>query len=69
MELKQQLINDIEILPEHALRAVSVVVKEFILLATKPESTARPVYGSCKGKMWFADDFDAPLEELREYME
>jgi len=32
---------------------------------TKP----RPVFGSGRGKMWIADDFDAPLEELREYME
>ena len=69
MELKKQLINDIEILPEHALQAISVVVKEFIVLASKPEETARPVYGSGKGQMWISDDFDAPLEELREYME
>jgi len=25
--------------------------------------------GSGRGKMWIADDFDAPLEELGEYME
>ena len=29
----------------------------------------RPVFGSGKGKMWIADDFDAPLDELKEYME
>jgi len=28
-----------------------------------------PVFGSGKGKMWIADDFDAPLDELKEYME
>jgi len=28
-----------------------------------------PVFGSGKGKMWIAEDFDAPLEELKEYME
>ena len=28
-----------------------------------------PAAGSCKGMIWMADDFDAPLEELREYME
>jgi len=32
---------------------------------TKP----RPVFGSGKDKMWIADDFDAPLEEMKEYME
>ena len=66
MEIRKQLINDIEGLPEHALRAISAVVKEF--LSSKPETT-RPVFGSGKGQMWIADDFDAPLEELREYME
>ena len=25
--------------------------------------------GCLKGKVWMADDFDAPLEEMREYME
>ena len=25
--------------------------------------------GCMKGKMWMADDFDAPLEDFREYME
>jgi antitoxin (DNA-binding transcriptional repressor) of toxin-antitoxin stability system len=25
--------------------------------------------GSAKGKIWMAPDFDAPLEEFREYME
>ena len=25
-------------------------------------------YGSMLGKMWMADDFDAPLEDFKEYM-
>jgi len=69
MELRNQLMNDIEILPEDAVKAINVVVQQFIILASKTEPTARPVYGSGKGQMWIADDFDAPLEELREYME
>jgi DNA-damage-inducible protein J len=37
---------------------------------TKAITSVRyPVFGSGKGKMWFADDFDAPLDELKEYME
>ena len=27
------------------------------------------VFGCMKGKMWMADDFDAPLEDFKEYME
>jgi hypothetical protein len=69
MELRNQLIDDIKILPDDAVKAISVVVQQFIVLASKAEPDARPVYGSGKGKMWIADDFDAPLEELREYME
>jgi DNA-damage-inducible protein J len=37
----------------------------------KPVPKKRPVseaYGCMKGKIWMSDDFDAPLEEMREYM-
>ena len=67
MELRKQLINNIEILPEEAVKAISVVVQQFMILTTKKETANHPVYGSGKGKMWIADDFNAPLEELREY--
>ncbi len=36
---------------------------------TDPAWPGFPEAGSCKGMIWMADDFDAPLEELREYME
>ena len=26
-------------------------------------------YGAMSGQMWMADDFDAPLEDFKEYME
>lgn len=26
-------------------------------------------FGSAKGQIWMADDFDAPLEDFKEYME
>ncbi|MCL2035239.1 MAG: DUF2281 domain-containing protein [Oscillospiraceae bacterium] len=32
----------------------------------RPRSEMR---GILKGKVWMADDFDAPLEEMKEYME
>ena len=28
-----------------------------------------PKQGCMKGKIWMADDFDAPLEDFKEYME
>lgn len=29
----------------------------------------RPKFGTAKGLVWMSDDFDEPLEELKEYME
>jgi DNA-damage-inducible protein J len=44
----------------------------FILSAkpSSPETRHALAYGrgSMKGKMWVADDFDAPLDDFREYM-
>ena len=36
-----------------------------------PKETLRPPfeYGSMSGKIWIADDFDAPLDDFKEYME
>ena len=39
MELKNQIISDIEYLPEQALRAVSVVIKEFIAMSAATPAT------------------------------
>ncbi|MDR1563555.1 MAG: type II toxin-antitoxin system RelB/DinJ family antitoxin [Oscillospiraceae bacterium] len=40
----------------------------FIISAETPHEP-QAVKGSGKGKIWMSDDFDAPLEELKEYME
>ncbi len=29
----------------------------------------RPKFGSAKGLIWMSDDFDEPLEDMKEYME
>jgi addiction module RelB/DinJ family antitoxin len=33
-----------------------------------PDLTKTPQPGCMKGKIWMADDFDAPMEEFAEYM-
>jgi antitoxin (DNA-binding transcriptional repressor) of toxin-antitoxin stability system len=38
-----------------------------IVRVNQPKKRRRS--GSAKGLIWMSDDFDAPLEELREYME
>ncbi len=45
--------------------------RTFRLIANRPRPpmTGVPRAGSCKGRIEIADDFEAPLEELREYWE
>ncbi|MCL2109399.1 MAG: DUF2281 domain-containing protein [Oscillospiraceae bacterium] len=80
MELRQQLHNDIELLPENTLRAVSVFLRDIVMVEFKPmkASVLTPLeiiekrkasLGCMAGKMWVSEDFDAPLDEMREYME
>jgi len=69
MSVKEQLFNDIELLPDHTLQAISIIVREIMILNTESETKPRPIFGSGKGQMWISDDFDAPLDELKEYME
>ena len=46
---------------------------EVIITFIEPvkKDTVRPPfsYGSMAGKIWMADDFNAPLEDFKEYME
>ena len=39
----------------------------FELIADKPQNKTRQ-FGRLKGKMWMAEDWDAPLEDFKEYM-
>ena len=34
-----------------------------------PEISMSELRGICKGKLWTSDDFDEPLDDLKEYME
>lgn len=45
--------------------------QSFRLIANRPRppQTGTPRAGTCKGLIEMRHDFDAPLEELREYME
>ena len=35
----------------------------------QPQVRRKPVYGCAKDKIWIADDFDAPLDDFKEYMQ
>jgi antitoxin (DNA-binding transcriptional repressor) of toxin-antitoxin stability system len=49
--------------------------RSYVLVSTPKHDRAGtdwngyPKAGSLKGKIWISEDFDEPLEELREYME
>jgi len=45
--------------------------KKFFLSAQRPRPavSGTPRAGTCEGLIEIADDFDAPLDELREYMD
>jgi hypothetical protein len=36
--------------------------------AEQPEQGKKRVFGCAKGEFWMADDFDAPLEDFKDYM-
>lgn len=40
-----------------------------VKLVPVPTEKPRPRFGSAKGLIVMADDFDAPLEDFKEYME
>ena len=40
-----------------------------VRLVPVPATNGRPVYGSAKGLITISDDFDAPVDDLREYSE
>ncbi len=75
MNLKEQLIADVEYLPEYSLHLVSVLVKEIIAMEGKSKSVSELVhrppfkFGNLAGKVRMSDDFDAPIDDMKEYME
>jgi len=44
-------------------------VKVTATLEPVPASAPRPRFGCLAGKIWTAPDFDAPLDDFKEYME
>ncbi len=64
-----EIINKIERLPDNFLKSVSDYIDFLLLQAKKDESVANEKkFGSLKGKLWIADDFDAPIDEMKDYM-
>jgi hypothetical protein len=64
------LYTKLETLPSDLKREA----KDFIEALVEKHSaknkmqTKKPKFGSLKGKIWLSDDFDAPLEDFKDYM-
>ncbi|MBE9211997.1 DUF2281 domain-containing protein [Plectonema cf. radiosum LEGE 06105] len=68
-----QATNSPEILFQTVLDGNEVVITQdnepILKIVRVNQPKKRRQSGSAKGLIWMSDDFDAPLEELREYME
>jgi hypothetical protein len=72
MLLKDSILANVEQLPI-ALQEEVLHYSEYLLSRHRKKDIPngqkkRDGWGIIKGKMWMADDFDEPLEEMQEYM-
>jgi prevent-host-death family protein len=55
-----------------AARGESIVITKdthpLVQIIAAHEETAQPTFGSARGLITIAEDFDAPLDDFREYM-
>ena len=72
MELRQQIISDIERLPEKALKVVNIFLRDIVIAEFNTETPDRhnyavnkrlALFGSLKGKVQISDDFDEEMDE------
>ena len=67
-DLKLNLFRQIDNLPEQSLLKVSDLIQEY-LSEEKPVLKKQREFGSMKGLVtYISPDFDAPLEDFKEYM-
>jgi hypothetical protein len=63
-----QLYNKINALPEKLRKEVENFVEELQKQATQESKPSGRVFGSLKGKIHMTEDFDAPIEDFKNYM-
>ena len=54
---------------EVAITFIKPVKKEFVDIVPIKKRPRSEIIGLFKGKIWMSDDFNEPIEELKEYME
>ena len=68
MSVAQQIFEEVQILPEPAQKTVLEFVEK-LAGQNVPSQKPQPKFGSAKGLIHIAPDFDEPLEDFKPYME
>ena len=63
-----QLYQQINLLPQHLNVEVAKFIEFLLYKQKEPQTPKKRKFGFAKGKIKMSPDFDAPLEELNEYM-
>lgn len=58
----------LEILPKNLKQEVSDFIDFLFEKSSKKEKKITPQFGSAKGKIKMSPDFDAPLDDFKDYM-
>ena len=84
MTIRELVKSEIDMLPDDALYDVrdfvlsqkerfadpnGIPFNAVVPQEKHPKMSREAVFGCMRGKFWMADDFDAPLEDFKEYME
>ncbi len=62
------IFNKIASLPDNLKTEVSDFIEFLALKSKKKNANKKPKFGSAKGLFKMSQDFDAPLEDFKEYM-
>ena len=67
--IEQQIINQLNLMPESLKKEVLDFIG-YLLNKYSAEKAVKkvPQFGSAKGKYSLSEDFDAPLDNFKEYM-
>jgi len=75
--LQPAIVEKLETLPEslqtEVLHFIEFLSERYAEKVQKPEDSASPQkkrhgFGIWKGKVWMAEDFDEPIEDMKDYM-
>jgi hypothetical protein len=68
MSVAEQIFAKAQVLPEPAQKTVLAFVEK-LAWENAPPPKPKPQFGSAKGLIHIAPDFDEPLEDFKPYME